>query len=178
MKTTRLFTAIALTLATAGALAGPYRPAPQPIQFTDTARVISSTPVYDEFNEPRRECWSERNGYAYESRDRSYGGAIMGAIVGGVIGHQFGRGGGKDAATAAGAAIGAVTGDNIDNDDRVVRRRPVFEERCRTVDNWSRRITGYDVVYRYQGNEYTTFLPRDPGPTLRLRVNVSVAERW
>lgn len=177
MKTTKLLTAIALTLTTATAWAGPYGPGLDPAPFSDTARVVSSTPIYEEFNEPRRECWTERTGYSYEKSDRSYGGAVLGAIVGGVVGNQFGKGGGRNAATAAGAAIGAITGDNIDNDGRRVARRPVEEERCRVTDNWTRRITGYDVVYRYQGNKYSTFLPYDPGPTLKLRVNISVDER-
>lgn len=177
MKTTQLVSTIALALTTATASAG-HRPALDPAPFADTARVVASTPVYEEFNQPRRECWTERSRTSYEKEDRSYGGAILGAIVGGVVGNQFGKGNGNKAATAAGAAIGAMTGDNIDNDDRRVYRRPVEEERCRMVDNWSRRITGYDVVYRYQGNEYTTFLPYDPGPTLKVRVKVSVDERW
>lgn len=178
MKAVKLISALTLALATTAAWAGgPYRPAPQPVVFSDTARVLSSAPVYDEINEPRRECWTERTGYSREPRDRSYGGAVLGAIVGGVVGHQFGKGSGKDAATAAGAAIGAVAGDNIDNDDRGARGRPVEQERCRTVDNWSRRIVGYDVVYRYHGNEYNAFLPYEPGPTLRLRVHFSVDER-
>ncbi|NTV95277.1 MAG: glycine zipper 2TM domain-containing protein [Thiobacillus sp.] len=176
MKTTQIVTAIALTLTTAAAWAGHYRPATEPMAFSDNARVVSSTPVYEEYNEPRRDCWTERN-YRYEKDNRSYGGAILGAVVGGVVGNQFGKGGGKTAATAAGAAIGAMTGDNIDNDDRGARRVPVEEERCRTVDNWSRRVVGYDVVYRYQGNEYTTFLPYDPGRSLKVKVMVSVDER-
>lgn len=175
MKTLQLISALSLALATTTALASP--PQYAQARFSDTARVISSTPVYEEYNEPRRECWTERAGYRYEKDDRSYGGAILGAIVGGVVGNQFGKGGGKSAATAAGAAIGAVTGDNIDNDDRYVRRRPVTEERCRMVDNWSRRITGYDVVYRYHGERYTAFLPYDPGPTLKLRVALDIDER-
>lgn len=175
MKSSKLITAIALSLGTATAWAGHYAPAPA--SFPDVARVVSSTPVYEEINEPRRECWTERTGYRYEKDNRSYGGAILGALVGGVVGHQFGGGSGKTAATAAGAAIGAMTGDNIDNRDRTAYRRPVEEERCRMVDNWSRRVTGYDVVYRYRGNEYTTFLPYDPGPNLKVRVSLSVDER-
>lgn len=177
MKRNTLIAAIALSLTTASAWAGPYRPGNGPAPFADTARVVSSKPVYEAYNEPRRECWTERTGYTYEREDRSYGGAVLGAIVGGVVGNQFGKGSGNKAATAAGAAIGAITGDNIDNGDRRAYRRPVEEERCRTVDNWSRRVTGYDVVYRYQGQEYTAFLPYDPGPTVKVRVKVSLDER-
>lgn len=177
MKASPLITASLIGLIAVPAWAGPYRPAPQPVFFSDTARVVSSTPVYDEVNEPRTECWTERTGYRYERDDRSYGGAVLGALVGGVVGHQFGKGNGNKAATAAGAAIGAITGDNIDNTDRRGYRRPVEEQRCRTVDHWNRRVAGYDVVYRYKGEEYSTFLSYDPGPSLRLRVSVSVDER-
>jgi len=30
--------------------------------FVDNARVISSTPIYERVNEPRRECWTETVG--------------------------------------------------------------------------------------------------------------------
>jgi uncharacterized protein YcfJ len=177
MTATKLITALTLSLATAAAWAGPHRAPFEPAPFSDTAKVVSSTPVYEEYNEPRRECWTERTGYRYEKDNRSYGGAVLGAIVGGVVGNQFGKGNGRTAATAAGAAVGAMAGDNIDNDDRYQRRVPVEEERCRTVDNWSRKVVGYDVVYRYQGNQYTTFLPYDPGHSLKVKVRVSVDER-
>jgi uncharacterized protein YcfJ len=97
---------------------------------------------------------------------------------GGILGHQVSKGSGKKVATVVGAATGAIVGDRIDNDDRDQRAYPRDIERCRSVDNWSRRITGYNVVYRYQGHEYRTFLARDPGPEIRLRVNVSVADAW
>ncbi|MCS6787183.1 MAG: glycine zipper 2TM domain-containing protein, partial [Thiobacillaceae bacterium] len=138
------------------------------------------TPVYEEVNTPRRECWTERVGYESEYRapERSYGGAIIGAIAGGIIGNQVGKGTGKTVATAVGAATGAIVGDNLDNDWRGERyvSRPRYEERCRSYDQWERRLTGYSVTYRYQGREYTTFLPYDPGNTVRVRVQVTLAD--
>lgn len=182
MKSTKLYSAIALgsvlALAATGVLADPpYPPDAGPVTYTDTARVVSSTPVYQQINQPTRECWREQTGYVTEPSDRSYGGAILGAIVGGVVGHQIGGGSGKDAATAAGAAIGAITGDNIDNRDRTVQSRPVVEERCRTVDHWTRRVTGYNVTYRYKGNTYTSFMSYDPGATVRVNVSVGIADQ-
>lgn len=144
--------------------------------FQDRAQVISSVPVHESVNEPRRECWNEQVGYE-SVRQREYGGAIIGGLVGGLLGHQIGRGSGRDWGTAVGAATGAVVGDNIDNNGhRPVARAPRYEERCRQIDNWSRRLTGYNVTYRYQGQEYTAFLPYDPGSTVRVNVNVSLAE--
>ncbi|MGQ9686780.1 MAG: glycine zipper 2TM domain-containing protein [Thiobacillaceae bacterium] len=147
--------------------------------FHDTAWVVARTPVYEEVNTPRRECWTEQVGYEYSSPSRSYGGAIIGAIAGGILGNQVGKGTGKTVATAVGAATGAIVGDNIDNDghrSQPVAGRPIMEERCRMVDQWERRLTGYNVVYRYQGREYTAFLPYDPGSSVRVRVQVSLAE--
>lgn len=149
--------------------------------FRDQAWVVSSTPVYERVNEPRRECWTEQVGYerVREGR-REYGGAILGGIVGGLLGNTIGKGSGRSVATAVGAATGAIAGDRIDNDGRDVRdyRRPVYEERCSVTDNWSQRLTGYNVVYRYQGHDYTAFLPYDPGSTVKVRVNVSLAENY
>lgn len=149
--------------------------------FQDTAWVVASTPVYEKVNEPQRECWNEQVGYeSVRSRDRSYGGAVLGTIVGGILGSQIGKGSGKTVATAVGAATGAMVGDNLGNDGREssAQRRPVYEERCQVNDNWSQRLTGYNVTYRYQGRDYTTFMPYDPGRSVKVKVNVSLAERY
>lgn len=146
--------------------------------FQDTAWVVARTPVYEEVNTPRRECWTEQVGYEYSAPSRSYGGAIIGAIAGGILGNQVGKGTGKSVATAVGAATGAIVGDNLDNDGHRYQQvsRPRYEERCRVMDQWERRLAGYNVVYRYQGREYTAFLPYDPGSTVRVRVQVSLVE--
>lgn len=145
--------------------------------FVDRAEVVSSTPIYESINEPRRECWDEKVGYEAPRR-RDYGGAVLGGLVGGLLGNQVGKGSGRAWGTAVGAATGAIVGDNIDNDGhRTVAGAPRYEQRCRQIDNWSRQLTGYDVTYRYQGQTYTAFMPYDPGRTVRVNVNVSLAER-
>ncbi|HNQ03045.1 MAG TPA: glycine zipper 2TM domain-containing protein [Thiobacillaceae bacterium] len=147
--------------------------------FRDQARVIASTPIYERFNEPRRECWSELVGYERVRGDkREYGGAILGGIVGGLAGSAIGKGSGRTLAAAVGAATGAITGDRMGNGGRApyAYSRPIHEERCSVTDSWSQRLTGYDVVYRYQGRDYTAFLPYDPGPTVKVRVDVNLAE--
>ena len=174
-----LATLVAALAASGGTWAKPPHKRDFQDVFQDTAWVVARTPVYEEVNTPRRECWTEQVGYEYSSPSRSYGGAVVGAVVGGILGNQIGRGTGRTVATAVGAATGAIVGDNIDNDGyrgQRVASRPVVEERCRVVDQWERRLTGYNVVYRYQGREYTTFLPYDPGNSVRVRVQVSLAE--
>ncbi len=179
---TRKLSLAVLTAALAGSVTAWAKPPHKRAfmeEFHDTAWVVARTPVYEEINTPRRECWTEQVGYEYVTPSRSYGGAIIGAIAGGILGNQIGKGTGKTVATAVGAATGAIVGDNLDNDVHRAERitsRPRYEERCRVVDQWERRLTGYNVVYRYQGREYTAFLPYDPGSTVRVRVHVSLAE--
>lgn len=89
--------------------------------FVDTARVISSTPIYERVSEPRRECWNETVQNA--PRERSMTGAMVGGVAGGLLGSRVGGGQGNTAATGAGAIAGAVVGDNVSNPDS--NRSPV-----------------------------------------------------
>lgn len=83
--------------------------------FTDTARVISSTPIYERITEPKRECWTET--VQVTPKERSIGGAVAGGVAGGLLGSQVGGGSGNTAATGAGAVAGAVAGDRVANPD-------------------------------------------------------------
>ncbi len=131
---------------------------------------------------PRRECWDDVR--YVESRpnlsDPQVGGrALVGGIIGGVIGSQFGSGRGRDAATVAGALIGARVG--VDSAERRYGSSHVREEvvqRCdvRYEREYEERIEGYRVTYEYNGREYTTRLPYDPGERIRVRVAVAPAE--
>ncbi|WP_137938231.1 glycine zipper 2TM domain-containing protein [Chitinivorax sp. B] len=153
--------------------------------FTDYARVKSAVPEYERVNRPRQDCSTE---YIYDggrraalpSQDRSYGGAVIGGIAGGVLGNQVGKGHGREAATAAGAVIGALIGDRMDNGgeriEQVYNDEPREVRRCRNIDNWESRVTGYRVTYEYAGQRYTTIMPHDPGNRMRVRVSVDPAE--
>lgn len=140
------------------------------------AKVVSSVPVYESVNEPHRECWTESNGYETRSyRSNGTGGTIIGAIAGGLIGSTVGKGDGRVAAAAVGAATGAVVGSNWNGGERHLSA-PREVERCRTTDHVRQVISGYDVRYRFQGREFGTRLPYDPGNWVSLNVNVSVAD--
>jgi uncharacterized protein YcfJ len=162
--------AAALALGASGAMAGPT--------YEDTAPVRSAVPEYEKVNIPRKDCYSE---YVPEPRYRrggvdSYVGPLIGGVTGGLLGAQVGRGNGKVAASAAGAAIGAIVGDRLSNrggPDEFYEREV---RRCRMVDNFETRITGYRVTYDYAGRTYTTTLPYDPGPRLPVHVHVEPAE--
>lgn len=189
--------------------------------FVDTARVVSSTPIYERVSEPRQECWTETvdsqpqqrsmggavvggvaggllgsqvgggsgktaataagaiagtmvgNQVSNPDSNRSSTGAVIGGIAGGLLGSQVGRGSGRNAAAAAGAIVGTIVGDRVANPD-VPQSQQV--QRCRQVDNYRDRVNGYNVVYRYNGREFTTRLPYQPGSTLQLGVSLNVLD--
>jgi uncharacterized protein YcfJ len=173
----------ALLAASGAAQAGPGRGNSD--GFTARAKVLASTPVFETINEPRRECWTETVGYETQGyrESNNTGGAILGAIAGGLVGSTVGKGNGRVAAAAVGAATGAVVGDRWNDGGTRYDSRPQQVERCRTQDNFRQVVNGYDVRYRFQGREYSTRLPYDPGRWLTLNVSFSVAEdqrgeRW
>lgn len=152
--------------------------------FVDTAKVVSSTPVYERVSEPGQECWTETvssGGTVTKSapvEERSIGGALVGGVVGGVVGSQIGQGTGNTVATAAGAIAGAIIGDRVANPSQGTTQAATpapqtrEERRCRQVENTREVIRGYNVTYRYNGQEITTRLPYQPGPTVRVGVSV------
>lgn len=139
------------------------------------ARVVSSNPVYESVNKPRKECWTESTGYETRGyRNNNTTGSVIGAVAGGLLGSAVGKGNGKVAAAAVGAATGAVVGGRWNNGRYA--GHPEEVERCRTTDNYRQVVNGYDVRYRFQGREFNTRLPYDPGEWVTLKVNFTVAE--
>lgn len=164
-------TALSLTLVAAVMAQAAYAES-----FSDYARVRSSTPEYERVTVPRKECSVETvNETVRRGGDRELGGAIVGGIAGAIIGNQVGKGHGREAATAAGAVIGALAGDRIDNADRTetYSTEPREVRRCRSVDTTESRLLGYRVLYEYRGQQYSAFMPNDPGREIRVRVSVT-----
>ena len=67
-----------------------------------------------------------------------------------------------------GAVAGSAIGNNVEANANPPQSVPV--QQCRTVNAYESRIVGYDVVYEYNGQRYTTRLPNDPGPRLAIDV--------
>lgn len=168
MNAMKLGTALILT----GAIA---LPAAAEDVYYDTAQVLSVSPRTETINSPRHECRTEyERSSAYSAGERDVGGAIIGGIAGGLLGSQVGKGKGRVASAAIGAATGALVGDRIDNSNNgsnTYSTRPI--ERCTSVDNWQTVTRGYQVTYRYNGRDYTTTMPNDPGNVVRLRIAVT-----
>ncbi len=129
------------------------------------ASVVSSTPVIVSVTVPRQQC---SDGQQLVQQRPSGAGALVGAIAGGVIGHNLGNGLGRAAATGFGAVAGAVVGDQVEAANSPVSEVPV--RRCQMVGSVENRTVGYDVVYEYAGQRYSTRMARDPGRQFAVSV--------
>jgi uncharacterized protein YcfJ len=163
----RIAAATLLALAAAPALA-------QNGAGAEYARVTSAAPQYERVNTPREECWNEQvtgGGYPSAQGPQSYLGPVIGGVVGGLLGSQIGAGNGKKVAIGAGAIAGTLVGAHVAG-STAYAAAPQTVQRCRVVDQWENRLTGYDVAYQYAGRTYHALLPYDPGPRLQVRVSV------
>lgn len=142
----------------------------------DTAAVVSVTPITRMVHVPdmQQECWNESIINDTSNDSDSTTSTIVGGIVGGVVGNQFGKGKGKTAATVAGTLLGGSVGHDMSTQDSSPTERVI--RRCRSIDHGydEERIEGYSVKYKYQGATYTTRMHKDPGETLRVRVETKV----
>ena len=145
----------------------------------EDARVLSSTPIYHvvETSSPQQECWEEevvrQDTYRRDSATPGLLGALIGGALGNAVGHHKSN---KRVGTVVGAIIGGSIGTDISraNADRRATVYVDTEERCRTVYNTSQeeKLVGYDVRYSYNGSQHTVRMADDPGPTVRVRVDV------
>jgi uncharacterized protein YcfJ len=147
--------------------------------YIDNARVRSVDPQYESVSVPREECRSHWINETRRTGGREYGGAVIGGVAGALLGNQVGRGHGREAATALGAVVGAFAGDRIANGDRWEQYEEVPREvtSCRTVSDVQTRVAGYRVNYEYRGQQFTTLMRENPGPSLQVRVSVEPVGR-
>jgi uncharacterized protein YcfJ len=101
-------------------------------------------------------------------------GTVVGGLAGGLLGSAVGGGSGKTIATVAGAAAGGYAGNQV---QRNLQQRDVVsttQRRCRTHDETSEQVVGYDVTYRYRGKDDTVRTAFRPGGTLPVKDGVVV----
>ncbi|MEJ2347002.1 MAG: glycine zipper 2TM domain-containing protein [Gammaproteobacteria bacterium] len=145
--------------------------------FVDTARVVDVQPIYRvvRVEHPRRECW-EQDVLHQPRRYDSPTPVVLGGIIGGALGNTMGKGDGRTAATVAGALLGAAIGNDVRHQRRDVGRAYVETRQvCRRVSDFTeeRRVDGYQVTYRYHGHDYVTRTDHQPGPRIRVQVDVA-----
>ncbi len=132
--------------------------------FTDTAKVVSSRPIYQTVT--GQECYNVP-AQPQASGGRSMGGSILGGIAGALLGSQVGQGSGRVAAGAVGAIAGAITGDRIQNDGSGGSAGGTVQQ-CKDISK--QVVTGYEVHYLYGGHEGVTTMPQQPGNTVTVGV--------
>lgn len=161
-------------------------------RHTDYARVVSAEPVYRtvENRVPVESCWTEQvreevpvYQQASYTRPKSATGVILGSVIGGAIGNAVGAGDeNKKVGTVVGALLGASIGHDVSRKNRhrsseqyshtEVNYRDV--QRCEMTDKieMERVAIGYNVTYRYHGQNYTTHMDRNPGEKLKVAVHI------
>ena len=127
------------------------------------ARVISSRPVVQQVAVPRQVC---NNQQVVSESQKSGGGALLGAVAGGAVGNAMGNGNGRALATVIGLVGGAMVGDRVEGSNQQVQN----VQQCATQTFYENRASHFNVVYEYQGAQFTTQMANDPGQYVRLQV--------
>ena len=131
----------------------------------EVGNVISATPVVQQVAVPRQTC---APGMVQAQPYTSGMGGLAGGITGAALGSAVGHGSGTAAAMVIGTIGGALLGNSIEANN--MRAQQAATPTCTTENAIENRTVGYDVVYEYGGRQYSTRLPYDPGPTVRLQV--------
>lgn len=131
----------------------------------DMGRVISSTAVIQQIAVPRQVCTTQA---VTTSGSKSGAGAVMGAVAGGAIGNAIGDGTGRAVATMLGLFGGAILGDRVEGAGQPETRNV---QTCSTQTFYESRTVSYNVVYEYAGKQYSTSMPQDPGPFVKLQIS-------
>lgn len=144
----------------------------------DTVAVISAQPVYQltRIETPRERCVEEH--VVIERRGQQASGTpiIVSTIIGGALGNAVGN---NKSSRRVGAVLGAVLGNSVGRD--IARQSQSSDtrdyqtvERCETVfvSHEEERLLGYDVIYQFNGQQYSVRTEQDPGSQMKVRVEV------
>lgn len=142
------------------------------------AEVLDARPIYQSVtvSAPREECWNEQIKVRESHGSGSNTPAIVSAIVGGALGNAVGN---NKSSRRVGTVVGAVLGHSVGRDivaanNRHQPARYQTVQHCERVDEYydEERLMGYQVRYRYHGEEYSVRMDDHPGDRIRLRVHV------
>jgi uncharacterized protein YcfJ len=162
----------AIAVTAVGATAG-Y----QMLNSGDYAKVLAASPVTETVSVPREECRDQLVSVKHPTQDPDQiAGTVTGAVIGGLAGSQVGDGDGKKVATVGGAVAGGYAGKKIQEgmQDRNVDQ--VNQRVCETVQDSRQEQVGYDVTYRFDGQEKTVRMKDDPGRRIRIEDGEPVIE--
>jgi len=156
---------IAMVVLTAGGVTG-YRALNKPT-FAD---VVAVQEAHETIVTPREVCEQVQVQRQAPVQDKNrIAGTAIGGVAGGLLGSTIGGGTGKTVATVAGAAAGAYAGNQVQKNMQQKDVATTTERRCKTVNETSQKLVGYDVTYRLEGKESVVRLPFKPGGRIPVK---------
>ncbi len=156
---------LAMVVLGAGAVGG-YKTLKEP-KFAD---VVAVKEVTETVVNPRQQCDTVAVRHQAPVQDPNrIAGTALGGVAGGLIGSQIGGGSGKTIATIAGAAAGGYAGNRVQKNMQQNDSTTTQERRCRTVNDKSKKVVGYNVTYRLDGKQGVVQTSFRPGATLPVK---------
>jgi uncharacterized protein YcfJ len=156
---------VAMVVLAAGGVTG-YQTLNKP-KFAD---VLSVKEAKETINTPREKCEQVQVQHQAPVKDEHRAtGTVVGAVAGGLLGSTIGGGKGKTVATVAGAAAGGYAGNRVQKNMQEKDMVTSTETRCKTVNETSEKLLGYDVTYRLDGKEGTVRMASDPGKQIPVK---------
>ena len=156
---------IAMVMLGAGAVSG-YKAMTKP-QFAD---VVAVKDVVETVVTPREKCEDVQVQHQAPVKDQHrIAGTVVGGLAGGLLGNAVGGGKGKTLATVAAAAAGGYAGNRVQKNMQEKDVVTSTEHRCKTVNERSQKVVGYNVSYRLEGKEGQVRTSFKPGPTLPVK---------
>jgi len=156
---------IAMVVLAAGGVTG-YTALTKP-KFAD---VVAVKEVTQTVVTPREECQDVQVQHQAPVQDEHrVAGTAIGAVAGGLLGSTVGGGKGKTLATVAGAAAGGYAGNQVQKNMQQKDVVTSTERRCKSVQDKSQKLLGYDVTYRLDGKESVVRMSFKPGATLPVK---------
>jgi uncharacterized protein YcfJ len=156
---------VAMVVIGAGAVTG-YRTLAKPT----VADVVAVKDVTETVVTPREHCEDVQVQHQAPVKDEHrIAGTAIGAVAGGLLRSTVGGGKGKTVATVAGAAAGGYAGNRVQKNMQQKDMVTTTERRCKTVQEKSQKLVGYDVTYRLDGRDGTVRTSFKPGATLPVK---------
>ena len=156
---------VAAVVLGAGAVTG-YKALAKP----QVAEVVAVKEVTETVVTPREHCEDVQVQRQAPVKDPNrIAGTAIGAVAGGLLGSTIGGGKGKTLATIGGAAAGGYAGNQVQENMQQKDVNATTERRCRTVNEKSQKLVGYNVTYRLEGKEGQVRMSFKPGQTLPVK---------
>ena len=156
---------LAMVVLGAGAVTG-YKTMAKP-KF---AEVVAVKDVTETVVTPREHCEDVQVQHQAPVKDQHrIAGTVVGGLAGGLLGSTVGGGKGKTLATVAGAAAGGYAGNQVQKNMQQKDVVTTTEHRCKTLNEKSQKVVGYNVTYRLDGKDGTVRTSFKPGPTLPVK---------